>query len=78
MLGFIIFLGFAMGYLYYSQVSETLTVEPIEIDPSLQVFSDIIADFSILDDERYKSLEIFGEIPVNPSITGRRNIFDPI
>ena len=78
MLGFIVFIGFAVGYLYYGQTSETLVVETIELDPRLQIFSDITVDYSILDDERYKSLEIFGEIPVNPDITGKRNIFSPI
>lgn len=78
MLGFIIFIGLAAGYLYYSQTSETLIVEPIELDSSLQAFSTITANTSILEDERYKSLEIFGEIPINPGITGKRNIFAPI
>lgn len=78
MLGFIIFIGIAAGYLYYGQTSETLVVEPIEVDPSLQAFSSITVDSSILEDERYTSLEIFGEIPVNPGITGKRNIFAPI
>ena len=77
-LGFIIFMGLAAGYLYYGQTSEVLVVEPIEIDPGLQVFSTITVDSSILEDERYKLLEIFGEMPVDPGITGKRNIFDPI
>ncbi|OGN09477.1 MAG: hypothetical protein A3C61_01755 [Candidatus Yanofskybacteria bacterium RIFCSPHIGHO2_02_FULL_39_10] len=77
-LGFIIFMGLAAGYLYYGQTSEVLVVEPIEIDPGLQVFSTITVDSSILEDERYKLLEIFGEMPVDPGMTGKRNIFDPI
>ena len=77
-LGFIIFMGLAAGYLYYGQTSDTLVAEPVELDSSLQAFSNITVDLSILDDERYKSLEIFGEIPVNPGITGKRNIFTPI
>ena len=77
-LGFIIFMGLATGYLYYGQTSEVLVVEPIEIDTGLQVFSTITVDSSILEDERYKLLEIFGEMPVDPGITGKRNIFDPI
>ncbi|MBI2065278.1 MAG: hypothetical protein HYT62_04455 [Candidatus Yanofskybacteria bacterium] len=78
MLGFIIFMGLAAGYLYYSQTSEILTVEPVVLDASLQAFADITVDSEILSDERYKSLEIFGEIPINPGITGKRNIFSPI
>ena len=78
MLGFIIFMGLAIGYLYYGQTSETLIVETVELDAGLQAFADITADFSILDDKRYKSLNIFGEIPINPGITGKINIFLPI
>ena len=78
MLGFIIFMGLAAGYLYYSQTSEILTVEPVVLDASLQAFADITVDSVILSDERYKSLEVFGEIPINPGITGKRNIFSPI
>ena len=77
-LGFIIFLGLAAGYLYYGQTSETLVVEPIQVDTSLQFFSNVTVDSEILEDERYKSLEIFGEIPVTPGITGKRNPFAPI
>lgn len=78
-LGFIIFIGFAAGYLYYSQTSETIVDIGIkQIDPDLEYFENTKLDFSILDDERYKVLEIYGEVPVDPGVTGRRNIFEPI
>ena len=78
-LGFIIFMGFAVGYLYYSQTSETLVdVGVIEIDPSLEYFNNAKLNFSILDDERYKALESYGEVPVEPGVTGRKNIFAPV
>ena len=79
MLGFIIFLGFAVGYLYYSQTSETFVVtEGPSISTELDSFNRIKFDLSILDNEHYKALEVYGEIPVDPGVSGRRNIFEPI
>jgi len=79
LLGFIIFIGSAVGYLYYSQTSEIFvdTGGP-PISQELEKFDKIKLDFSILEDERFKALEVYGEIPVNPGVTGRRNIFAPI
>lgn len=78
-LGFIIFIGFAVGYLYYSQTSETFVDSgAVPIDQALQYFQNAKLDFSVLDDERYRALEIYGEVPVDPGVTGRRNIFEPI
>lgn len=79
MLGFIIFIGFALGYLYYSQTSETIVdIGQLEIDSDLRYFENAKLDFSILEDERYKALEVYGEVPVDPGVTGRRNIFAPV
>lgn len=78
-LGFIIFIGFAVGYLYYSQTSETLTdTGGAPIDPNLLYFENAKFDFSVLDRPSYKDLEIYGEIPVNPGVTGRKNVFAPL
>lgn len=78
-LGFIIFIGFAAGYLYYSKTGEIFIDEGLApLDSALEYFKNTDLDFSVLDDERYKSLEIYGEVPVNPGTVGRRNIFDPI
>lgn len=79
MLGFVIFIGFAVGYLYYSQISEVVVdTDAVPIDSSLEYFGNAKLDFSILQDERYKALEVYGEIPVDPGVTGRRNIFAPV
>ena len=78
-MGFIIFMGLALGYLYYSQTSEIIVdTGAVQLDPDLQYFENAKLDFSILEDERYKALEVYGEVPVDPGITGRRNIFAPI
>lgn len=79
MLGFIIFIGAAAGYLYYSQTSEVIVdIGGPPISQELEKFDRIKLDFSILEDERYRSLEVYGEIPVDPGVTGRKNIFAPI
>lgn len=73
--------GFIMGYLNYESVDNVVfTIKnPISANDSLKSFKNFKLDFSILDDEKYKSLEIFGENPVDPGVTGeRKNPFAPI
>jgi hypothetical protein len=78
----IIVIGFALGYFYYSQWAVPARV-PIEPPPiagrdDLKTFENLKIDFSILDNKKYKTLEIFGESPVNPGTTGKKDIFAPI
>lgn len=77
----IISMGFVLGYLSYGINEDVLLTikNPILANDSLESFKNFKLDFSILDDERYKSLEIFGENPVDPGVTGeRKNPFAPI
>lgn len=78
----IIVLGFAAGYFYYSQwaVSARVLIEPPLVvgRDDLDKFKDLKIDFSILDNKKYKALEVFGEAPVNPGVTGKKDIFAPI
>jgi hypothetical protein len=79
---FIMILGLVIGYLNYvntdALVLEDETVLISRKGDSLESWENFNLDFSILDDETYKSLEIFGENPVNPGITGeRKNPFLP-
>ena len=77
----ILVVAFAFGYLYYSQsiVPAQLPIDPIPLSAKddLVVFKDITIDFSILDVTRFKSLKVFGESPVRPGVTGKRDIFAP-
>ncbi|MBI4158612.1 MAG: hypothetical protein HY505_03295 [Candidatus Yanofskybacteria bacterium] len=77
----ILVVAFAIGYLYYSQSIQPaqLPIDPIPLSTrdDLAMFKDLTIDFSILDDARFKSLRIFGESPVKPGITGKRDIFAP-
>lgn len=75
-------LGFAVGYFYYSQwaVPARTPVEPppVAAKDDLRKFENLKIDFSILDNKKYKGLEIFGESPVNPGATGKKDMFAPI
>ncbi len=80
--GFLIVLvGIVGGYLYYSQTikpSEATTPPaPVAANDDLRAFQDLKLDFSILNDTVYKSLSVFGEAPVNPGITGKKDLFAP-
>ena len=74
--------GFAVGYFYYSQwvVPARVLIEPppVAARDDLKKFENLKIDFSILDNKKYKTLEIFGESPVSPGVTGKRDIFAPI
>jgi len=72
---------FAIGYLYYSQSIQPaqLPISPLPLSAKndLAVFKNLTIDFSVLDDSKFKSLRVFGESPVKPGITGKRDIFAP-
>ena len=72
---------FAVGYLYYSQFIQPAQLPigpgPLSERDDLTMFKDLTIDFSILDDARLKSLKVFGESPVKPGVTGKRDIFAP-
>ena len=79
---FIMIIGFVLGYFNYSSsVTPIITSDPsaLQDQDSIDSLAGFEIDFSILDDEIYRSLEIFGENPVDPGITGeRRDPFAPI
>jgi hypothetical protein len=81
MLGLIVAVGLVFGYLSYSQADDptlSLLIEEPVIREDLESFRNFKIDFSILDDKRYKNLEVFGENPVDLGIVGEReNPFAP-
>lgn len=81
-LSFIIVMGIVFGYLSYSGLDEPVVdvgVEAVDSKEELESLKSFSIDFSILEDEIYKNLEIFGENPVDPGITGERvNPFAPL
>ena len=77
----VIAVGLVLGYLFYLQSdieTEILINLPEQKTDNIDKLSNLNVDFSIFDDERFKALQIFGELPVSPGITGRKDIFAPI
>ena len=76
-----IFVGIIAGYLFYSQTLKGQAIDiaplPIREQDGLTDIINKVLDFSVLDNSSYRALRVFGEVPVNPGITGRVNIFDP-
>ncbi len=78
----IILLGAVGGYFYYS--SFVLPAQAPVAPPSISQADDLKAleglqiDFGILTNKKFQSLQIFGESPVNPGATGKRDLFSPI
>lgn len=82
-LGLVVLMGFVFGYLTYSgaddPTSALLIKEPVTNDKDWNSFQTFKIDFEILDDERYKALQVYGENPVYPGIVGdRENPFLPL
>lgn len=82
-LGLLIGMGFIFGYMSFSGADDPtaglLSEEPVIRGEDLEKFKDFKIDFSILEDERYRALEIYGENPVDPGITGEKiNPFAPL
>ena len=79
----VIGVGLVFGYLGYSQADDPiaglLIDQPSIKTEDLDSFKNLKIDFSVLDDERYRELEIYGENPVDPGIVGeRKNPFAPL
>jgi len=78
-LAMIVLLGFILGYFYYSSyvVPAVIPVQPPPIaeKDDLEIFENLEIDFAILTNERFQTLQIFGESPVNPGATGKKNLF---
>jgi hypothetical protein len=80
MLVMIILLGLALGYFYYSSyiIIDPVPPPPISEADDLKAFEGLQIDFDILSNKKYQALQIFGEAPVNPGATGKKDIFSPI
>jgi len=77
----IILAGLIGGYITYSQwikPAEALIPAPlISSQDSLAAFKDLKIDFKVLNDSTYKNLITSGESPVNPGVTGKKDLFAP-
>ena len=77
----IVLLGIAGGWLLYSQwiqsAEEAVPPSPISAHDDLANFKTLTIDFSAFTSPAYKNLVIFGELPVNPGVTGKKDLFAP-
>ena len=77
----IVMLGLMSGYFYYNQTSSDQTYElvlpAIAQDKEFLKFKDLKFDLSLFQNEEFSRLRTFGEFPIEPGVTGKRNIFSP-
>ena len=77
----IIVVALAAGYIYYSQVivpSETPVPASVSTGHNdLSGYKNLHIDFSIFDNPAYKALIVFGQVPVSPGVTGKKDVFAP-
>lgn len=77
----IILVGIAAGYLAYTNFikpgEEAVPPSPISARDDLGSFKNLKIDFSAFTSAAYKNLAVFGEVPVNPGATGKKDIFAP-
>ena len=74
----IILLGLVLGYLYNSQSDPAASVPAVPAQDqltTLQPFSNLNIDYSLLTSTQFKQLQVFGELPVQPQTGGRSNPF---
>lgn len=78
----IVIMGIALGYFYYSSyvvpAMIPVPLPPIEQNDDLKAFEGLQINFGILTNKKFQTLQIFGETPVNPGATGKKDIFSPI
>ncbi len=78
----IVLTGLVGGYVFYSQWIQpseaAVPAPPIgNTRDGLSEFKDMKINFSILNDATYKGLITSGESPVNPGVTGKKDLFAP-
>lgn len=77
----IVLIGLVLGYVVYSQwispMQAVIPPPPVSNQDTLATFKDLRIDFSALNDTVSKELIISGESPVNPGVTGKKDLFAP-
>ncbi|HYU64771.1 MAG TPA: hypothetical protein VEK36_00680 [Candidatus Paceibacterota bacterium] len=74
----IIALGLVGGYVFQSQfiAPPSPPVLPAA-GKEIQELKKLKIDFKALENEQYRSLQVYGELPVNPGLSGKRDLFAP-
>lgn len=71
-------LGLVLGFLYANGLDPAATIEPLPVKLQASALQSIRAariDDTILKSEAFKSLRVFGSLPVEPSAGGKSNLF---
>jgi len=74
----IIAIGLVGGFLFYSQIIKPQQISisaPKNNQNDLSKFKTLNIDFSIFENQTFKDLKVLGELPVNPGVTGRADLF---
>jgi hypothetical protein len=77
----IVLIGLIGGYVVYSSwIKPTETIVPpaqVSNQGDLASFKSLKIDFSAIDSVASKGLVIFGDSPVSPGVTGKKDLFAP-
>jgi len=78
----IILIGLIGGYVFYAQwIKPSETVIPaaaVDKQDNLNSFRNMRIDFTAIKNISSKDLIVSGEAPVNPGVTGKKDLFAPI
>ncbi len=78
----IVLMGLIGGYVFYGQwikpSEEVIPPPAIDKQDTLNSFRNMKIDFSAIGGSLTKELIISGEAPVNPGVTGKKDLFAPI
>lgn len=69
-------LGLAAGYFVYrGMAAYTVPPAPAAGAEAFSELKNLTVDFSVLQDQRFRALQVFGELPVNPGLGGKVDPF---
>lgn len=74
----IMVLGLVLGFLYNSQTDPASEVVPVPANlqlTSLKGLENLRIDYAALQSEAFKTLRVYGELPVRPEAGGKTNPF---
>jgi hypothetical protein len=78
----IVLIGLIGGYVFYGQIikpsEEAVPPPAVDKQDNLNSFRNMKIDFTAISDISKKDLIISGEAPVNPGVTGKKDLFAPI
>lgn len=78
----IVLIGLIGGYVLYGQIikpsEEAIAAPAVDKQDNLNSFRNMKIDFNAIKNISSKDLIVSGESPVNPGVTGKKDLFAPI